>query len=199
MHDWFILVGLYLTTNLPEHTEWNKPLFHNSVTHTSIASTDSFRILHLIAIYLCYTFHSFFFWWFLHVIPFTEGGCLYIVMDYCEGGDLFKKINSQRGVLFSEDQVSHQHFDSDSIYDLENHISHSVYGNWRHSNVSLPSAVFLCVDLELVCTDLSGTQTCAWSKNPPQGHQITGISLNSKICPWQKCFALQTVHFIWSN
>lgn len=36
-----------------------------------------------------------------------EAGCLYIVMDYCEGGDLFKKINSQKGVLFSEEQVSH--------------------------------------------------------------------------------------------
>uniref|UniRef100_A0A3Q3JJ61 non-specific serine/threonine protein kinase n=1 Tax=Monopterus albus TaxID=43700 RepID=A0A3Q3JJ61_MONAL len=34
-----------------------------------------------------------------------EGGCLYIVMDYCEGGDLFKKINSQKGVLFSEKQI----------------------------------------------------------------------------------------------
>lgn len=38
---------------------------------------------------------------------FLDGGCLYIVMDYCEGGDLFKKINSQKGVLFSEEQVSH--------------------------------------------------------------------------------------------
>lgn len=37
---------------------------------------------------------------------FVEGGCLYIVMDYCEGGDLFKKINAQKGVLFSEDQVT---------------------------------------------------------------------------------------------
>ncbi|XP_061440081.1 serine/threonine-protein kinase Nek1 isoform X2 [Rhineura floridana] len=36
---------------------------------------------------------------------FEEGGCLYIVMDYCEGGDLFKKINAQKGVLFSEDQI----------------------------------------------------------------------------------------------
>ncbi|XP_071058411.1 serine/threonine-protein kinase Nek1-like, partial [Pseudochaenichthys georgianus] len=33
------------------------------------------------------------------------GGCLYIVMDYCAGGDLFKKINSQKGVLFSEEKV----------------------------------------------------------------------------------------------
>uniref|UniRef100_A0A3B3WFE5 non-specific serine/threonine protein kinase n=1 Tax=Poecilia mexicana TaxID=48701 RepID=A0A3B3WFE5_9TELE len=32
-------------------------------------------------------------------------GCLYIVMDYCEGGDLFKKINSQKGVLFPEEQI----------------------------------------------------------------------------------------------
>lgn len=36
---------------------------------------------------------------------FEEGGCLYIVMDYCEGGDLFKRINSQKGVLFSETQI----------------------------------------------------------------------------------------------
>ncbi|XP_020661142.3 serine/threonine-protein kinase Nek1 isoform X1 [Pogona vitticeps] len=36
---------------------------------------------------------------------FEEGGCLFIVMDYCEGGDLFKKINAQKGVLFSEDQI----------------------------------------------------------------------------------------------
>eukprot|EP00079_Xenopus_tropicalis_P018969 XP_012808178.1 PREDICTED: serine/threonine-protein kinase Nek1 isoform X2 [Xenopus tropicalis] len=36
---------------------------------------------------------------------FEESGCLYIVMDYCEGGDLFKRINSQKGVLFSEDQI----------------------------------------------------------------------------------------------
>uniref|UniRef100_A0A8C2XU06 non-specific serine/threonine protein kinase n=1 Tax=Cyclopterus lumpus TaxID=8103 RepID=A0A8C2XU06_CYCLU len=36
---------------------------------------------------------------------FEEGGCLYIVMDYCEGGDLFKKINSQKGALFSEEKI----------------------------------------------------------------------------------------------
>ncbi|XP_077441337.1 serine/threonine-protein kinase Nek1 isoform X4 [Vanacampus margaritifer] len=36
---------------------------------------------------------------------FEEGGCLYIVMDYCEGGDLFKKINSQKGMLFTEEQI----------------------------------------------------------------------------------------------
>uniref|UniRef100_A0A8C9FMF2 non-specific serine/threonine protein kinase n=1 Tax=Pavo cristatus TaxID=9049 RepID=A0A8C9FMF2_PAVCR len=35
----------------------------------------------------------------------VKNGCLYIVMDYCEGGDLFKKINAQKGVLFSEDQI----------------------------------------------------------------------------------------------
>ncbi|XP_048383448.2 serine/threonine-protein kinase Nek1 isoform X3 [Stegostoma tigrinum] len=36
---------------------------------------------------------------------FEENGCLYIVMDYCEGGDLFKRINAQKGVLFPEDQI----------------------------------------------------------------------------------------------
>lgn len=55
-------------------------------------------------------------WTFIEINPFffslsnffpVEGGALYIVMDYCEGGDLFKKINSQKGVLFSEEQVNH--------------------------------------------------------------------------------------------
>uniref|UniRef100_A0A8C2CHH6 non-specific serine/threonine protein kinase n=1 Tax=Cyprinus carpio TaxID=7962 RepID=A0A8C2CHH6_CYPCA len=36
---------------------------------------------------------------------FEESGCLYIVMAYCEGGDLFKKINNQRGTLFPEEQI----------------------------------------------------------------------------------------------
>ncbi|XP_071976048.1 serine/threonine-protein kinase Nek1 isoform X1 [Engystomops pustulosus] len=36
---------------------------------------------------------------------FEESGCLYIVMDYCEGGDLYKRINAQKEVLFSEDQI----------------------------------------------------------------------------------------------
>ena len=36
---------------------------------------------------------------------FEDGGSLYIVMDYCDGGDLYKKINAQRGRLFTEEQV----------------------------------------------------------------------------------------------
>uniref|UniRef100_A0A8C5ZQF8 non-specific serine/threonine protein kinase n=1 Tax=Marmota marmota marmota TaxID=9994 RepID=A0A8C5ZQF8_MARMA len=36
---------------------------------------------------------------------FEENGSLYIVMDYCEGGDLFKRINAQKGILFQEDQT----------------------------------------------------------------------------------------------
>ncbi|XP_062271156.1 interferon-induced very large GTPase 1-like [Scomber scombrus] len=39
---------------------------------------------------------------------FEERGCLYIVMDYCEGGDLFEKISAQKreqGQLFSEEQI----------------------------------------------------------------------------------------------
>ncbi|GCB74795.1 hypothetical protein scyTo_0003887 [Scyliorhinus torazame] len=36
---------------------------------------------------------------------FEENGCLYIVMDYCEGGDLFKRINAQKGILFTEHQI----------------------------------------------------------------------------------------------
>ncbi|XP_056011940.1 serine/threonine-protein kinase Nek1-like isoform X3 [Ostrea edulis] len=36
---------------------------------------------------------------------FEEIGSLYIVMDFCEKGDLYGKINGQRGILFPEDQV----------------------------------------------------------------------------------------------
>ncbi|XP_029348752.1 serine/threonine-protein kinase Nek5 isoform X2 [Echeneis naucrates] len=36
---------------------------------------------------------------------FQEGGSLYIVMEYCDGGDLMKRINMQRGVPFTEDQI----------------------------------------------------------------------------------------------
>ena len=37
---------------------------------------------------------------------FEEAGNLYIVMDYCDGGDLYRKINEQRGRLIEEDSVS---------------------------------------------------------------------------------------------
>ncbi|KAI4538728.1 hypothetical protein MG293_010995 [Ovis ammon polii] len=36
---------------------------------------------------------------------FTENNRLFIVMEYCDGGDLMKRIRRQRGVLFSEDQI----------------------------------------------------------------------------------------------
>lgn len=36
---------------------------------------------------------------------FEVKGRLCIVMDYCEGGDLLEKIKSQKGELFSEDQI----------------------------------------------------------------------------------------------
>ncbi|KAK2499547.1 hypothetical protein MC885_001320 [Smutsia gigantea] len=36
---------------------------------------------------------------------FQENNRLFIVMEYCEGGDLMKRISKQRGVLFSEDQI----------------------------------------------------------------------------------------------
>uniref|UniRef100_A0A3Q4BF78 non-specific serine/threonine protein kinase n=1 Tax=Mola mola TaxID=94237 RepID=A0A3Q4BF78_MOLML len=36
---------------------------------------------------------------------FQETGSLYIVMEYCDGGDLMKRINRQRGVFFTEEQI----------------------------------------------------------------------------------------------
>ncbi|XP_035860346.1 serine/threonine-protein kinase Nek5-like [Sander lucioperca] len=36
---------------------------------------------------------------------FHERSSLYIVMEYCDGGDLMKKISMQRGVFFTEEQV----------------------------------------------------------------------------------------------
>ncbi|TDG95839.1 hypothetical protein EPR50_G00244730, partial [Perca flavescens] len=39
------------------------------------------------------------------ITSFHERSSLYIVMEYCDGGDLMKKINMQRGVFFTEEQV----------------------------------------------------------------------------------------------
>uniref|UniRef100_A0AAY5L7W1 non-specific serine/threonine protein kinase n=1 Tax=Esox lucius TaxID=8010 RepID=A0AAY5L7W1_ESOLU len=36
---------------------------------------------------------------------FQESTSLYIVMEYCDGGDLMKKISMQRGLLFTEEQI----------------------------------------------------------------------------------------------
>lgn len=36
---------------------------------------------------------------------FEGSGNLYIVMDYCDAGDLYQKINNQRGKFFTEEQV----------------------------------------------------------------------------------------------
>ncbi|XP_072040813.1 serine/threonine-protein kinase Nek1-like isoform X1 [Amphiura filiformis] len=36
---------------------------------------------------------------------FEAEGNLYIVMDYCDGGDLYKAINGRRGILFPEEQI----------------------------------------------------------------------------------------------
>ncbi|CAH1777895.1 unnamed protein product [Owenia fusiformis] len=36
---------------------------------------------------------------------FEEAGNLHIVMDFCEGGDLYGRMNKQRGVLFPEDTI----------------------------------------------------------------------------------------------
>ncbi|XP_064832678.1 serine/threonine-protein kinase Nek5-like [Oncorhynchus masou masou] len=36
---------------------------------------------------------------------FQESTNLYIVMEYCDGGDLMKKISMQRGVMFTEEQI----------------------------------------------------------------------------------------------
>ncbi|GFN82177.1 serine/threonine-protein kinase nek1 [Plakobranchus ocellatus] len=40
-----------------------------------------------------------------YIESFEERGTLYIVMNYCSGGDLYSKINERRGQLFSEDQI----------------------------------------------------------------------------------------------
>uniref|UniRef100_A0A3Q2DK20 non-specific serine/threonine protein kinase n=1 Tax=Cyprinodon variegatus TaxID=28743 RepID=A0A3Q2DK20_CYPVA len=39
------------------------------------------------------------------ITTFQEKGGLYIVMEYCDGGDLLKRINMQRGIPFSEEQI----------------------------------------------------------------------------------------------
>ncbi|KAL8576451.1 hypothetical protein ACOMHN_049018 [Nucella lapillus] len=40
-----------------------------------------------------------------YIESFEEAGTLYIVMNYCSGGDLYGRINNQHGRLFTEDQI----------------------------------------------------------------------------------------------
>lgn len=40
-----------------------------------------------------------------YIDSFEESGNLCIVMDYCDGGDLYNKIHSTRGVPYTEDQI----------------------------------------------------------------------------------------------
>eukprot|EP00039_Didymoeca_costata_P002695 m.61962 g.61962 ORF g.61962 m.61962 type:complete len:1230 (-) comp11469_c0_seq2:108-3797(-) len=40
-----------------------------------------------------------------YIESFEERGLLYIVMEYCDGGDLYQKINNQKSVHFPEDQI----------------------------------------------------------------------------------------------
>lgn len=46
----------------------------------------------------------------------SEENKLYIVMEYCDGGDLMKRINMQHGVLFDEDQVKDIFFRGKNIF-----------------------------------------------------------------------------------
>ncbi|XP_058470108.1 serine/threonine-protein kinase Nek5-like isoform X1 [Solea solea] len=39
------------------------------------------------------------------ITSFQESGSLFIVMEFCDGGDLMKRINMQRGVFFTEEQI----------------------------------------------------------------------------------------------
>ena len=39
----------------------------------------------------------------------VETGNLFIVMDYCDGGDLYQRINEQKGKMFPEDKVQGRH------------------------------------------------------------------------------------------
>ncbi|CAF4682464.1 unnamed protein product [Rotaria sp. Silwood1] len=40
-----------------------------------------------------------------YVESFEDAASLFIVMDYCDGGDLHSRIQAQRGILFNEDQI----------------------------------------------------------------------------------------------
>ncbi|MED6243664.1 Serine/threonine-protein kinase Nek5 [Ataeniobius toweri] len=40
------------------------------------------------------------------IATFQEKGSMYIVMEFCDGGDLLRKIKMQRGIPFSEEQIA---------------------------------------------------------------------------------------------
>lgn len=56
----------------------------------------------------------------------SEKNNLYIVMEYCDGGDLMKRINMQHGVLFDEDQVKDLFFRGKSILYETHGLNYSI-------------------------------------------------------------------------
>ena len=89
-------------------------------------------------------------------------GAFYIVMEYCDGGDLFGRIQAQRGQLFPEEQVYLHIF----IWSL-------------FAPVLSLHQFFLCiciVDHRLVHPDVSRDQTHTRPQNPSPWHQNAGAN-----------------------
>lgn len=82
---------------------------------------------------------------------FEERGNLYIVMDYCDGGDLYKKINDQRGRSIPEDQVKFKTWHRALCL----HDANTTVCAQFNTLSSSPST-----GAELVCPDLSGFEAC---------------------------------------
>uniref|UniRef100_A0A4W6DF23 non-specific serine/threonine protein kinase n=1 Tax=Lates calcarifer TaxID=8187 RepID=A0A4W6DF23_LATCA len=105
------------------------------------------------------------------ITSFEERGSLYIVMEYCDGGDLMKKINMQKGVPFTEEQIvgwfvqiclglKHIHDKKILHRDIKAqvsaaphshiHFSHVLF-NQKHLYISLPDSTDKNRDLTRSC------------------------------------------------
>jgi hypothetical protein len=82
-------------------------------------------------------------------------GAFYIVMEYCDGGDLFGRIQAQRGQLFPEEQVYlHCHY----FHLISMHLLFHCSARFSHA--------FSFVDHRLVHPDVSRDQTHTRPQNP---------------------------------
>ena len=99
-----------------------------------------------------------------YVDNFQEGNCLYIVMEYADGGDLAGKIAGRKGKLFTEDEVLKM-FVQIELALKHVHANHILHRDLKTQNIFLtkdgtvklgdfgiakvPSTPFNCVILEL--------------------------------------------------
>ena len=109
-------------------------------------------------------------------------------MEYCDGGDLMKKINMQRGVSFTEEQAgtrTHTHAHAHAHTRTRTHAhAHTQTHTHTHTHTHTQSNCPVCSsDRQLVHSDLFGPQTHSRQEDSPQRREDSGTVSHSDLSP----------------